>query len=334
MMRGTLFVLTVILLCASLHGCKDNSQPPGAERLLTIAVIPKATNHEFWKSIHAGAVKAEQELGGVKIVWKGPAKEDDREQQINVVDNFANAHVDGIVLAPLDDVALVRPVREATAAGVPVVIMDSGLNARAGTDYVSFVATDNVAGGRKAAQRLGAILDGKGKILVMRYQVGSASTTNRENGFLEAMAAAFPEIQVVSSDQYGGATTESCHMKAESLLTRFGGEIDGIFCACEPAAFGMLLALRDTDLAGRVKLVAFDPSEKLIEAMTVGEVHGIVLQDPLAMGDLAVRTLVAHLRGATVEKRIDTGCEVATPENMTQPRIAELLRPPIDKYLQ
>ncbi|MBN1490127.1 MAG: substrate-binding domain-containing protein [Phycisphaerae bacterium] len=334
MMRGTLFVFTVMILCASLHGCKDNSPPAAGNQLLTIAVIPKATNHEFWKSIHAGAVKAEQDLDGIKIVWKGPAREDDREQQINVVDNFANAKVDGIVLAPLDDVALVRPVREATAAGVPVVIMDSGLKAAAGEDYVSFVATDNVAGGRKAAQCLGAVLGGKGKVLVMRYQVGSDSTTNREDGFVGAMASEFPEIEIVSSDQYGGATTESCHMKAESLLTRFGGELDGVFCACEPAAFGMLLALRDAGLAGRVKLVTFDPSEKLIEAMAAGEVHGIVLQDPLTMGYLAVKTLVSHIRGESVADRIDTGSEVATPDNMTEPRIAELLRPPIDKYLK
>ncbi len=96
---------------------------------LTIAVIPKGTTHEFWKSVHAGAVKAERELTAagtpVKLFWKGPLREDDRDQQIQVVENFTARNVSGIVLAPLDSQALVNPVRSAVKAGVPVVIFDS-----------------------------------------------------------------------------------------------------------------------------------------------------------------------------------------------------------------
>jgi ribose transport system substrate-binding protein len=298
---------------------------------LRIAVIPKGTLHEYWKSIHAGAIKAELEAKGVQITWKGPTKEDDREQQINVVESFVTGGVDGIVLAPLDDVALVKPVQDAMRSGIPVLIMDSGLRAEAGKDYVSYVATDNHAGGKLAARRMIELLGGKGRVLVLRYQYGSASTTQREDGFLEGLKAA-PDITVVSSDRYGGPTIDTAQTEAENLLNRFP-ELDGIFCACEPMTFGTLRALVPTGRAGKVKLVGFDPSAKLIEAMTLGQVHGIVLQDPLHMGYLAVKTLAAHLRGEAVPARIDTGCEIATLENMNEPRIRELLSPPVERYL-
>lgn len=306
------------------------SQP---SEVLKIAVIPKATNHEFWKAIHAGVIKAELELEGVQTIWKGPAREDDREQQINVVENFVNADVQGIVLAPLDDVALVRPVREATRAGICVLIMDSGLKAEVGRDYVSFVATDNYEGGQNAARRLGYVLGGKGKVLVMRYQVGSASTTRREEGFLDELSKRFPEIEIISDDQYAGPTTESAYAKAENLLNRFG-KVDGIFCPCEPPVFAMLRALQDAGRAGEVKFVGFDTSPKLVKAMARGELDGLVLQDPMNMGYLAVKTLVSHLQGKKVPRWIDTGSTVATPDNMADPRIRELLAPPIEKYLR
>lgn len=308
-------------------------EPVAGGEQIRIAVIPKGTTHEFWKSIHAGALKAERELPGVQIIWKGPTKEDDRGQQISVVENFINAGVTGIVLAPLDDVALAKPVQEAGRAGISVVVMDSGLQAEPCRDFASFVATDNYVGGQHGARRLGKILGGKGKVLLLRYQVGSASTVQREQGFLDTLKADFPDVQVVSADQYGGATTESAYAKAENLLNRFA-DLDGIFCPNESTTFGMLRALQGSGRAGKVKFVGFDSSDKLIQAMADGELHGLVLQDPLNMGYVAVKTLVAFLRGEKVATRIDTGSAVATPENMNDPRIRELLSPPIDEYLR
>ncbi len=336
-MRTVCILLVILGMALSTLGCGKDATPPAAsapasQRALKIAVIPKGTIHEYWKSIHAGAEKANLESKGAQIIWKGPVKEDDREQQINVVEHFITGQVDGIVLAPLDEVALVKPVQDAMHAGIPVLIMDSGLKAEAGKDYVSYVATDNHAGGRLAAQRMIELLPAGGKVLVLRYQVGSASTTQREDGFLEALRDA-PDIAVVSSDQYGGPTSDTAYTRSEGLLSRFP-EVNGIFCSCEPMAFGMLWALQSAGRAGKVKLIGFDPSEKMIQAMTAGEVHGIVLQDPLNMGYLAVKTMTAHLRGEPVQSRIDTGCAIATPETMNEPRIRELLSPPIARYLR
>ena len=152
------------------------SPQQSAKAGLRIAVIPKGTTHDFWKSVHAGAVKAKRELGDVEVIFRGPEKEDDREQQISLVQNFISSGVSAIVLAPLDDKALLPAVQQATAAKIPVVIIDSGLAGEAGKDFVSFAATDNFKGGQLAAQRLGTVLNGNGRVLLLRYQEGSAST--------------------------------------------------------------------------------------------------------------------------------------------------------------
>jgi ribose transport system substrate-binding protein len=306
-----------------------------AEKSYTIAVIPKGTTHEFWKSINAGAFKARDELTekGVKVnvIWKGPLREDDRDQQIQTVENFITRRVSGIVLAPLDSQALVRPVLNAAQAKVPVVIIDSGLN----TDkYVSFVATDNHKGGVMAGEHLGRLLGGKGNVILLRYAVGSASTEEREAGFLEALKK-FPEIKLISSDQWAGPTRETGYQASQNLLNRFGREVDGIFCPCEPPTIAMAKALRDIGRAGgKVKMVGFDAGSQSVADLKNGDVQGLVVQNPVYMGYKGVMTLVDHLQGKPVEKRIDTGVVLVTPENMEKPEIKELLYPPLEKYLK
>jgi len=327
-------VLAAIAVVFIATGCERKGRSKDRYR---IAVIPKGTTHIFWKSIHAGAVKAEQEFQelGVEVIWIGPLKEDDRESQIKVVENFVRRGVSGIVLAPLDDTALCMPVKDAVNNRIPVVIIDSGLK---GEDYVSFVATDNYIGGSKGGEHLAKILGGKGKVIMLRYQEGSASTMKREKGFLDVLEK-YPEIKVVSSNQYGGATTESAYLASENLLaplrTADGGlTIDGIFCPNESTAFAMLRALQDSGLAGKVKYVGFDSSERLVKGLETGEIHGLVLQDPINMGYLGVKTMVKHLQGEKVDKQIDTGSVVATPENMNDPKIRKLLEPDYKKWLK
>lgn len=314
--------LGISLAACGGDGGKGGAGADGASESLTIAVIPKGTTHEFWKAIHAGAVEAGTELG-VEIEWKGPTKEDDRAAQIRVVEDFITKHVDGIVLAPLDDKALAGVVREAKGEGIPVIIIDSGLKS---DDFESFVATDNYKGGEVGARRLGELLGGKGRAIMLRYQEGSASTMKREAGFLDCMKREFPEVEIVSSNQRGGATTEESYQASENLLIR-SGQIEGIFCPNESTTFGMLRALQDAGLAGKVTFVGFDSSTKLIEALAAGEINGLVLQNPHRMGKLGVATVVAHLRGESIDKRVDTGVSLATKENMDTPEIKALLAP-------
>src|ERR1044071_5099605 len=174
-MKSVAWLLPTLALFG-VAGCgkqPETASPSTGAPSYTIAVIPKGTTHEFWKSIHAGAVKAERELNtkGTKaeIIWKGPLKEDDRDQQIQVVENFMSRRVSGIVLAPLDSQALVQPVENAIKARVPVVIFDSGLKTE---QYVSFVATDNYKGGQLAGGRRGEMLGGKRKGILLGYAGG------------------------------------------------------------------------------------------------------------------------------------------------------------------
>ena len=322
---------TILLAGAMLlTGCakKDEDVAPG-EKKLRIAVIPKGTTHVFWKSIHAGAVKAAKELD-VEVIWKGPQKEDDRKQQIEMVQNFVTRKMDAIVLAPLDFSALVNPVEAATDAGVKMIIIDSGLDS---DKFVSFVATDNKVGGTLAAKRLCEVMGGKGKALMLRYAEGSASTEKREAGFLEGMKKFGPEIELVSINQYGGVTAESAQKKADQLLTKHK-DLDGIFCPNESTTYGMLRSLQTAGRAGKVKFVGFDSSESLVKALQAGTINGLSVQNPFNMGYLGVKTAVAAIRNEVVEKRIDTGVIMVTPENMDEPEMKELLSPDLDKWLK
>jgi ribose transport system substrate-binding protein len=325
------FLPLLLLVCAVVS---SGASAPVHGTPYEVAVIPKGTTHEYWKSLHAGAIKAQRELAAegipVNLIWKGPLREDDRDQEVQVVENFIGRQVSGIVLAPLDDRALVAPVEDAVAAGIPVVIVDSRLNSGR---ISSFVATDNRQGGRLAARRLGQLLGGKGRAIMLRLAVGSASTEDREAGFLEVMAREFPGVTLVSTDQYAGATRDTAKTAAENLLNRYGDRLDGVFASNESAAGGMLLALRDAGLAGgKVKFVGFDSGELLNAALESGDVQGLVVQDPLRMGYLGVKTLVAVLRGEPVAPVIDTGVTLVTPENRREPAMMALLHPPLDRY--
>lgn len=329
-------VFSFVLFCgvmAALCSCEKKEDQPKASKPI-IAVIPKGTTHEFWKSIHAGAIKAAEEMNA-EIIWKGPLKEDDRESQISVVEDMTNRGVSGIVLAPLDNTALKMPVVNAVRTGIPVVIIDSALDSN---DYASFVATDNYAAGQKAGRHLAELLGGKGKVAMLRYAEGSASTMAREQGFLDAIKE-FKDIEVVSSNQYGGATTESAYKASENLLAPYKKadgtlSIDGIFACNESTTFGMLRALQDGGLAGKVRFAGFDSSDKLVQALAAGQIDSLILQNPLNMGYLGVKTMVEHLRGKAVEKKIDTGSAVATKENMNSSEIKELLSPDFKKWLR
>ncbi len=185
------------------------------------------------------------------------------------------------------------------------------------------------AGCRKADQ---GYQQDKKNVVLLRYKQGSESTEQREKGFLDTLAAEYPDINVMLSTEYAGTTQESSLDKAQQVLNKYGDKIDGIFAVCEPNGVGILRALENARLAGKVKFVTFDPGPRLVQAMQEDKIHGIVLQDPYRMGYEGVKTLARHLAGEQVEKYIDTGEYVATPENMNGKDengvdIAQLLSP-------
>jgi ribose transport system substrate-binding protein len=331
-MSRILRLTVAIALLGTMLSCRGGEKAaPGA---VTIAVIPKATSHVFWQNVHGGAAKAGQELG-VNVIWRGPAREDDRDSQISEIEGFVTRGVSGIVLAPLDETALVSPVSNAQQRGIPVVIIDSGLK---GNDYVSFVATDNTKGGRLAGERMISLLGGKGKVVLLRYAEGHDSTMKREDGFLEALKAQ-PGIQIVSANQYGGTDVEGAYKKSETLLSRYRRpdgslDVDGIFCPNESTTFAMMRVLQENGWAGKVHFIGFDASDNLVNGLKTGAIDALIVQDPVRMGYLGVKTMVAKLKGEPVESRIDTGVTVVGRDNMDQPDVRELLHPDLSKWLK
>lgn len=295
------------------------------EKKLRVAVIPKGTTHVFWKSVEAGAKAAGKELG-VEIIWKGPLKENDRAQQIQIVEPFITEGVNGIVLAPLDDTALQRPVASAMSKKIPVVIFDSALKGDAGKDFVSFVATNNKKGGQIGGEQPAKVMAAKGKVVLLRYQVGSASTDEREAGFLEAVGK-HADMKVIVDNRYGGATIGEAKTAAMNMVDKLR-EAGGIFCPNESTTFGMLLALRQSNLAGKVKFVGLDTSPPLIEALQKGEIDALVAQDPQKMGYLGVKTCVEHIRGQKVPPSVDTGVALVTRSDLNDPTIKKILQLP------
>jgi ribose transport system substrate-binding protein len=334
-MRRGIRLGLAIAACLAATGCGGATQ----EYKYRIAVIPKGTSHEFWKSIHAGAVQAARERAGTQVLWDGPPTEDKVHEQQQIVERFTSEGVSAIVLAPSDRRTLVEPVKGALKKGIPVVIIDSGLEKSdeiLGSDkYLGYVATDNRLGGVKAAQRMIALLKGKEhpKVLMIRYQKGSESTEQREAGFRDTIREA-ANIEFSVADDEAGATADKAQQVTERLLSD-NKAVDGLFTPNESSTSGALRALEVLKRTGDVKLVGFDASDTLIQAMRSGKLHGLVLQDPFDMGYQSVMRAVDFLEGKPLPKNKDknTNLAVATPENLDDPNIKPLYARDLKPYL-
>ena len=257
------------------------------------------------------------------MIWKGSLKEDDPAQQIQIFEQFVAEDLGGIVLAPIDDAALKRPVAAAMQKGIPVVIMDTAFKGEPLKDFVCTVSTNNHRAGEMAGEQLGKLLHGKGKVVLFRYIEVCASTGKREAGFLAAIKK-FPEIQVIVDNRYSGTTINEAHSAALNMLDKLK-EAAGIFCSNGRSTLGMVLALKQNNLAGSKKLVGFDTSPGLVEGLKSGEIKTLIAQNPKKMGREAVKALVAKMKGETVRPVIDIGAAVVTKENLGTPEIQTLL---------
>jgi ribose transport system substrate-binding protein len=304
-------------------GGPTTTAPAGAP---TIAVIPKGLTHVFWQSVKKGAEKAGTEFG-VQIKWDGPQRESDTSGQITVVENAITSKVDGIVLAPLDKAALVNVVKKAKEASIPVAIFDSAIDLP-DTEYLAYVATDNKKGGQLAADRMGEILGGKGTVVVVPNQANSASTMDREEGFESRMKEKFPQIKLVRSN-YCNSDRATALKVIEDALTA-NPDAAGVFGSCEPSAVGALQAIKNRNLAGKLKVIGFDITDQLEDAVVAGTLDSLVIQNPEKMGYEGVKAIVDAKAGKAPAKVVDTGVVLMTKDNMETPDV-KAVRPPRGK---
>jgi ribose transport system substrate-binding protein len=283
-------------------------------------------SHVYWVSAHAGAVKAAREEN-IDIVWNGPATESDFSGQLQIVENMINQHVDAICLAPIDRKALSNAVDRATSAGIPVIIWDSPVDTQ---NFVAQISTDNYAAGQLAASRMGEILKGKGKIVEVACQPGSASTMAREQGFEDKLKESFPDIHIADK-RYGMADVAKSMAIAENMLTAVP-DLDAMFGSNESSTVGAARAL--TSAKSKVKLVGFDSSPTLIEGLKDGVIDSLVTQNPFEMGYKSVKAAVSKLNAGTMEKIQKLPAVVVTKDNLNEPAIHARLFPDLDQYLK
>ena len=319
----------LVLLCAAAMGCSQPASEPAADGdattpasdRRTLVMIPKTTQSAFWNSVRKGGDQAAQEFG-VELLWKGPSRENDRAGQKQVTQQFTNDAIDGILLAPTDSKALAAEVRSASAKGIPVLIFDSAVDGEAGKDFISFVASDNSVAGKMAGKHLMELVGKGGKTICFRHMEGHESTTKREDGAVAEMEAA--DAEILLKDRYTGDTQSEAQTTALNLIDVIR-EADGIFTSNQTATEGVLLALRKTNLAGKVKFVGFDSSPQLVEALRDGEIDALVVQDPVKMGYTSVKLMLDHLDGKPIEPLVVTDVQIATKANMDDPKIKALL---------
>ena len=312
------YAAALLLVCLALAGCQKSTKK-------VIAVVPKATSHNFWLAVQAGALAAGEEYG-VQIEWNGAAAETEYPRQIQIVDSFISRKVDGIALAPTERKALVGAVDRAAKAGIPVTIFDSGLDSE---NYMSFLATNNYEGGQMAGRALARLLNGNGQIGMVMHAPGSGSTMDRERGFEDVIKTEFPGIAIVAT-QFGQSDRSKAMAATENILTAHPA-LDGLFASSEPSSVGASLALKSRSLGGKVPLVAFDFSDGMVDDLKAGVIAAMVVQDPFRMGHDAVKTIVDKLNGQTPPKHIDLSARVITKADLDKIEVQRLLSPNVKK---
>ncbi len=328
-LRPLLFPALAAALALAFVGCgKSPEAAPSADGTaapakIRLAAVPKATTHSYWKAAEAGARRAAAEFN-VELEWQGPLDDSKVADQIGIFNNLAASGLQGILLSPCDDKALAPHVRTAARRGLPVAIFDSPLDATQGTDFINFVSTDNKAAGATAAQTLEALIGGTpvhgGKVLMIRFTEGSASTRLREEGFTTELAK-FPAL-TLADQQFTDGSMAGAQRVAETLLGNYVKnnklELAGVFASNQPTAEGTynaLKSLRDKGVEVTARVVGFDDSTLLIQGLQNGVIDALVVQDPEKMGYLGIKSLVDHINGKPVDAYVDTGVTVKTKAN-------------------
>lgn len=291
----------------------------------SIALVPKGTNKERWKAIHAGALKASEELSAegviVRILWKGSTAAQ-RDEQIQIVDTFTGQRLSGILVASLDESQFAGNIRFDRESDLPMVYIESGLDA---DRPISYVATDNFQGGAIAAERIGQLTEGVGNVILLRHIQGDSNSEAREAGFIEKIKSGYPSLRMISIDQYSGNSTIQADEASEYLLNRYGRRVNAVFATSTTGTDSMLNALRNFNLAGQVFLVGYEASDMSLDAIRTGEIQGLVLTNPYRMGYLGVMTLVDHIQGGNMPTMVDTGVTLVTMSNIESSEVQEVL---------
>ena len=292
-----------------------------------IPVIVKDTTSFYWQIVLAGARKAGKDLG-VTVPELGAQSESDINGQISILENAVAGKPAAIVISPTQKAALGKPIDEA-AKSVKIIGIDSAADSKA---FTSFLTTDNVQGGRIAADGLAAAITAKygkaeGEVALVTHLPGVGSLDERAKGFKEELAAKYPGIKLVADKVSDGTANGGLNITTD-LLTAFPN-LRGIFASNLIQAQGAIQAIAEAKAQDKVKLVGFDSDDKLVKALSDGILAATVVQDPFRMGYDGVKTALAASKGEKVAPFVDTGANLITKENMHGDRAEDLLNPKV-----
>lgn len=306
-----ILVLSVILFVSGVVKKIRHTRQAAAQKKL-LAVIPKGTANMWWDTVRLGALAA-AEKANADVIWTGPEMETDREKQIQAVDDMLVKNVDAVVLGPNDFNALARSVEKIKEKEIPCIIIDSPVNS---DKYDAFAGTDNYRGGADAARRLGAVLNGRGTIILTHFVQNSASTEERARGFKETLKKEFPNMKLVA-EQYTLGTVEDARQKTTDMLTKVGN-VDGMFAVNHPASVGAYKALQTSGHCGKIKYVGFDSDPVLLDGIERGEVEALIVQNPYEIGYKGVELALAMLNGEKLDKNYNVSSMIVDKDNLAE----------------
>lgn len=322
MMLGAFVVMGSVIGCGapSTNVTSDKAvETTTGEDTIKIALVTKMVDSTYWQTVLKAAEKKAEEIGNVEITHLGPPTEADIDKQVQIIETCINDKYDGIILAACDKDALVDPVKKAKAAGIPVVMIDSGISEEA---YDAFLATNNVEAGAECAKLMGELIGGKGEIAIVNFAAGTQTAVDRETGFTEEIKANYPDISIV-----GVQYCDSDPIKAANQATDFmsaNPELKGIWGANDQSAVGVAQAV--SEQGKDIAVVGFDNSEDIKEGLKSGTIKGTAVQMPTAMGEDGVQIVVDILNGnSPATKAVDTGVTMVTSENYQEEAMQKIL---------
>jgi len=302
------------------------SVPAYAADAVTIPIIVKDTTSGYWQIVFAGARQAAKDLG-VKVPELGAQSEADINGEITILENAVAEKPAAVVIAPTQFKALGQPVDEA-AKKVPIIGIDSAADSKA---FTSFLTTDNVQGGRIAADGMAAAIQEKygkaeGDVALITHLPGVGSLEARNKGFKEELAAKYPGLKLVADKVSDGNATTGLNIMTD-LITAMPN-LRGVFADNLIQCQGASQAVAENKKGDTIKLVCFDADDKLIGYLKDGTIAALLLQDPYRMGYDGIKTALAASKGEKVEAFVDTGANLVTKANMDNPKEHKLLNPP------
>jgi len=302
MKKRYLSLVGALAIVASACSTGATPAPSGAAGGETyIPVISKGFQHQFWQAVKQGA-EAEAAKQGVTISFEGPENESQVDKQMEMLQAALDKNPQAICFAALDSKAAVPLLEKAQSEGIPVVGFDSGVD----SDIpVATAATDNIAAAALAADKMAEAIGSSGKVGVIVHDQTSRTGIDRRDGFINRMKEEYPDVEIVGP-QYGGGDQLKSTDLAKAMI-QANPDIKGFFGANEGSAIGVVNAVNELNLSGKLVVIGYDSGQAQIDAINSGLMLGAITQNPIGIGAKCVEAAVKAINGEQVEKNIDTG---------------------------